>query len=84
VGFIDNLMGNASEIDVTRVQGEIAQVLSPGEQLEKAYQVFRDSFLFTNRRLILVDRQGLSGKKVEYHSITSVSKRPGPWIWTRN
>jgi len=28
----------------------------------------RDGFLFTNRRLILVDKQGLIGKKVEYQS----------------
>jgi hypothetical protein len=26
-------------------------------------------FIFTNKRLILVDKQGLTGKKVEYHSI---------------
>jgi hypothetical protein len=69
VGFLDNLMGNASEVDVSMVAKEFAPVLAPGEQIEKAYQVFRDSFLFTNRRLILVDKQGVSGKKMEYHSI---------------
>jgi len=26
-------------------------------------------FIFTNKRLILVDKQGLTGKKIEYHSI---------------
>ena len=25
--------------------------------------------MFTNRRLVLVDKQGLTGSKVEYHSI---------------
>ena len=29
----------------------------------------RDLFVFTNRRLILVDRRGVTGKKTEYHSI---------------
>lgn len=69
MGLLDNLMGNASEVDVKALEGEFEQVLAQGERLEKAYQVFRDSFLFTNRRLILVDKQGMSGKKVEYHSI---------------
>lgn len=31
--------------------------------------MIRDMFLFTNRRLILIDVQGLTGKKVEYRSI---------------
>ena len=26
-------------------------------------------FIFTNKRLILVDKQGVTGKKIEYHSI---------------
>ncbi len=69
MGFLDSLMGNATEVDVAKVADEFAQILAPGEQIEKAYQVFRDSFFFTNRRLILVDKQGLSGKKMEYHSI---------------
>jgi hypothetical protein len=31
--------------------------------------LIRDFFVFTNKRLVLVDKQGLTGKKVEYHSI---------------
>jgi len=29
----------------------------------------RDLFLFTDKRLILVNKQGITGSKVEYHSI---------------
>ncbi len=29
----------------------------------------RDFFVFTNLRLVWVDKQGLTGRKVEYHSI---------------
>ena len=67
--MLDGLMGNASEVDPAGMNQEFAQVLAPGERIEKAYQLIRDSFLFTNKRLILVDRQGFTGKKVEYHSI---------------
>ena len=69
MGLLDGLLGNATEIDPRSVQAEFTQILSTNEQVEKAYQVFRDLFVFTNKRLVLVDRQGLTGKKVEYHSI---------------
>jgi hypothetical protein len=69
MGFFDGILGNASEIDAQKAQMEFARLLAPGEQIEKAYQLIRDSFLFTNKRLILVDVQGLTGAKIEYHSI---------------
>lgn len=69
MGLFDSLMGNASEVDPAKTNSEMTQVLAPGEQVEKAYQIFRDSFIFTNKRLILIDRQGLTGSKVQYHSI---------------
>ena len=37
--------------------------------MHAAYGLARDVFIFTNMRLILVDKQGFSGKKVEYQSI---------------
>lgn len=69
VGLFDGMIGNASEINVTEVQREYARVLAANEKIEKAYKLVRDMFIFTNKRLILVDKQGLTGKKVEYHSI---------------
>jgi len=69
VGLLDGLMGNASEIDPARIQGDFGRVLAVGERVEKAYQLIRDLFVFTNKRLILVDKQGLTGNKVEYHSL---------------
>lgn len=37
--------------------------------MRRAYKLIRDLFLFTNKRLILIDVQGVTGSKVEYHSI---------------
>ncbi|MEQ8199737.1 MAG: PH domain-containing protein, partial [Clostridiaceae bacterium] len=31
--------------------------------------MIRDMFIFTNKRLILVDKQGVIANKIEYHSI---------------
>lgn len=69
MGLFDSLMGNASEIDPANVQAEFQQILAPGERVERAYQLIRDAFIFTDKRLVLVDRQGVTGSKVEYHSI---------------
>lgn len=69
VGILDALMGNASKVDSNKVQDEFSKVLASGERVEHAYQLFRDYLVFTDRRLVLVDKQGLTGSKVEYHSI---------------
>ncbi|WP_462411137.1 PH domain-containing protein [Neobacillus sp. Marseille-QA0830] len=69
MGFLDGLMGNASEVNAAEIEKEYVKILAPGERIEKAYKLIRDLFIFTNKRLILVDKQGVTGKKVEYHSI---------------
>lgn len=69
MGFLSGLMGNASEVDAATLQTEFAQVLTEGERIEKAFQLIRDMFVFTDKRLIFVNRQGLTGSKVEYQSI---------------
>jgi hypothetical protein len=69
LGLLDGLLGNASKVDATKIQAEIGRILTPGEKVEHAYQLIRDYFVFTDRRFLLVDKQGLTGSKVEYHSI---------------
>ncbi|MBW8192460.1 PH domain-containing protein [Neiella marina] len=69
MGFLSGLMGNASEVDTEKLQAEFESILFDGETITQAYQVIRDMFVFTEYRLIIVDRQGVTGKKVEYHTI---------------
>ncbi len=69
MGLFDNMLGNASEVDAAGVERELQPLLTSGETVVQAYAVFRDTFAFTTRRLIIVDKQGVTGKKVEYHSI---------------
>ena len=69
MGLLDGLLGNASEIDPAQVQQEFAQILAPNERVERAYVLIRDYFVFTDKRLVFVDKQGLTGSKVAYHSI---------------
>jgi hypothetical protein len=69
MGFLSGILGNASEIDIEKLEKEFTAILATGEDIQCAYKIIRDLFVFTNKRLILVDRQGVTGKKVTYHSI---------------
>ena len=69
MGILDGWMGNAEEVDVNKLGDEFGALLIEGEQIERAFQLVRDMFIFTNKRFIMIDKQGMSGKKVEYHSI---------------
>ena len=51
------------------VPNDIQDLLVDGEYGICAYQTIRDVAVFTNRRLIVKDVQGLMGKKVEIYSI---------------
>lgn len=48
---------------------DVEEVLVSGEHAISAYKTIRDSAVFTNKRLIVKDAQGLSGKKVEIYSL---------------
>lgn len=69
MGLLSSLLGNATQVDAAQLQKELAPVLVPGEQVGRAFKIFRDMFIFTDHRLVLIDKQGLTGSKVTYHSI---------------
>lgn len=69
MGMFNALLGNASAVGVGEVEQEFGQLLAPEEKVQQAYKLIRDVFIFTSKRLILVDKQGLTGRKIEYHSI---------------
>jgi len=69
MGLFDGLMGNASRIEPDKIQRDFEKIMAPGETVEHAYKLIRDYLVFTDRRLVLVNKQGLTGSKMEYHSI---------------
>ncbi|WP_039042764.1 PH domain-containing protein [Sporosarcina sp. ZBG7A] len=69
MGFLDSFLGNASTVETATVEKELAPILVAEETVEEAFKLFRDMMVFTEKRLILVDKQGMTGKKTEYHSI---------------
>jgi|TARA_B100002049_G_scaffold103016_1_gene76043 hypothetical protein len=69
MGLLDALMGNASEVDVAEVQEELAPILGDSERVVSAYKLVRDLIVFTSNRFMFIDKQGMTGRKVDYHSI---------------
>lgn len=53
----------------TSVPGDVSDLLVAGEEAVAAYKTVRDVAVFTNKRLIVKDAQGLTGKKVEIYSL---------------
>lgn len=73
--LVNGLSGHASEADYYEAYNQVHPVLVRDEKVVRAYKTYRDLFVFTDRRLILVDKMGLTGKKQEwmfipYKSIT--------------
>ena len=69
MGLLSGLLDNASEVDVQAIEEELEMVLTEEEEIQKAFKLIRDLFVFTDKRLLFVDKQGVTGKKIEYHSI---------------
>lgn len=51
------------------VPQDVEDLLVEGEYAVAAYKTFWDSAIFTNKRLIVRDSQGITGKKVEIYSL---------------
>ena len=69
MGLFNGIIGNASEVDINKLAQDYDKLLGPSERIEKAYKLIRDMIIFTNKRLIIVDKQGVTGKKTEYRSV---------------
>lgn len=69
MGLLSGLIGNAGAVTKEDLVKDFSQLLSEGEEFELGFKILRDMFIFTNKRLILVDKQGITGSKVEYKSI---------------
>ena len=69
MSIFNQILGNASEVSSEKLMEKYSRLLISDEQIELGFKLFRDLFMFTNKRLILVDVQGLTGSKSEYLSL---------------
>lgn len=69
MGLFSALMGNAGAIDTAKLKEKYNRLLIPEENIEAGFKMIRDTFIFTNKRLIIIDVQGLTGSKTSYFSV---------------
>lgn len=69
VNFNQNSAWNLKPISVDSVRDEVNGLLINGEQVEMAFQTVRDQLIFTNKRIIAIDVQGITGKRKSYSSM---------------
>lgn len=70
MGLFSALIGNAGAVSPDELVKLYGRLLTANEEIELGFKLIRDTFIFTNKRLILVDIQGITGSKTEYKSIT--------------
>lgn len=75
VAFVTN---NSQSVDPAELDHKLHSqppLLLADEKVELAFKMARDMFVYTTHRVLVIDVQGMMGKKVEYKSI--------PWSWCR-
>lgn len=59
---------NLREIPISDARSEVLDFLVRGEQIIKCFHTIRDQVIFTNKRVFVVNVQGLVGKKISFFS----------------
>jgi hypothetical protein len=69
MSLFHKLLGNATEVDVQSLETEFSKIIVENETVVSGFKLLRDSIIFTNERLILVNVQGVTGSKISYQSV---------------
>jgi hypothetical protein len=70
MGLFSALLGNAGVVSQEELIRDYGNLLTEGEELELGFKLVRDTFVFTSRRMILIDKQGITGNKTEFMSVS--------------
>ncbi len=63
MGLLNLILGASSSVDPAEIATDVSRFLPDDEKIVAAYRTYRDLFVFTNRRLITADKEGMTGKK---------------------
>ena len=69
MGLLNTILGNASQVNINEIKSQFENVLVENENIEAAFSLFRDKMVFTNKRIIFLDKQNVTGSKKEYLSV---------------
>lgn len=67
--LVQGLAGNFSQQNKEELTKQYQQYLLKDEEIQSGYVLVRDALIFTNIRIIFVDKQGATGKKTSFKSI---------------
>ena len=63
------LAGNLSELTLGWIKKEYGNFLMDGESVVTGFELIRDCVIFTDKRIISIDRRGMLGKKLRVTSV---------------
>lgn len=66
VNFNQDSVFNLKPISNDEVRGEVDELLIADEKVEFAFKTIRDQLVFTNKRIISIDVQGITGKRKSF------------------
>ena len=69
MGLFNALAGNLQQVSNEQLMQQYGPFLFTGEQITNGYQLVRDAVVFTNLRIIFVDKQGATGAKARFKTI---------------
>lgn len=69
INFNNNSAWDLKPINISEVRGEVNGLLVAGEEIAAAFKTVRDQLVFTNKRIISIDVQGITGKRKSFSSM---------------
>ena len=69
INFNKDSIFNLKPIDVSQVRSEVGSFLIDGEEILEAFKTVRDQVVFTNKRIISIDVQGITGKRKSFSTL---------------
>lgn len=69
MAILDKVLGNATEVSEEELKDLREQFINENETVVKVYKLTRDMYIFTDKRILVMDIQGATGKKVQYKTI---------------
>jgi len=69
INFKNNYIFKLKAVSDSNIEEDIRPLLIDGEEIVGVYKAIRDHVIFTNKRAIVVDVQGITGRKKEYSTL---------------
>ena len=69
IDFENGSLFKLSPVEPEKLMGRVGPLLVEGERIVAAFKAIRDSVVFTDKRIIAVNVQGITGKKKDFSTL---------------